>query len=891
MTKVARKLIEVALPLEAINKACKTDKDRKTGTIRNLHKWFAPMPPPAWRALLAATLLDDPEDSDERAHLLELVASLVRDDDQRVADEALEEVRNRIGAHYAEDPPVVFDPFCGGGSTLLEAQRLGLPACGSDLNPIPVLMTRMLTQYLPAFAHSQPVSPEAQSSLGVAGPKEGFVRDVRYYAGRVREEALRRLGAYYPSAPDGDPMIAWWWARTIPSPDPQYQGAPTPLVNDWWICKKAGEQAYVSPIVDHRARTIDFEIVAASSGAPPSSKARCLFSDAPIPFPYIKKQGCAGALGTTLLASISQGSHGRQHFPPSPLDAQLASDASPIDPPQLALPPSALGFTVQQYGVESWDQLFTKRQQLALCTFSDVVAESYGWLQEDGADVDYASAVVTFLGLCVGKLAQTNSMQVRLFIDSRNGGAKAQPAFSRPDISPLWDFVETNPFGGSVGDWLQIVETALRATAFAVADAAPARVEQRDARTSADLVPEGSALVATDPPYFSNFGYADPSNYFYIWLRRALKEVHPTLFSTLGAPTSGELIADPTRHSGDKDAAKQYFIAGLREAFQNLKKSSRPDLPMLVVYAFKQQETSSGQVTSTGWEAVLEAIVGAGLSIVGTWPIHGTGSARARGLSSNALATYVLLVCRPRPADAPLTTYGEFRTALRAEISEAVGHLREASIAPVDLAQAVVGPGMRVYSGFSKVVLADGSLLTVRDALGAISESLDEVVEEREADFDPETRWAIAWFDQYGMGDGPYGVADALSRAKNTAVNGLEKAGLVVAKAGKVRLLSPVELPGDWDPATDTRLTVWETTHHLVRSLEEDGESGAGRLLCRLGGFGELARELAYRLHGISDRKNRSQEAFSYNGLAVAWPEIVRLAASDAGSGSEEKLF
>lgn len=885
-----KKLIEVALPLEAINVACKADKDRKTGTIRNLHKWFAPMPPPAWRALIIAALLDDPGDDGERQELFRLIEGLVGSD-SRPPDERLVRIFRERLAEQGNEDTVVFDPFCGGGSTLIEGQHLGLTAVGSDLNPIPVLITRLLTRYLPAIAGRPPVIGTGRERLApVPGSLEGFAEDVSHYAVRVYEEAKARIGKLYPPGPNGDSVIAWWWARTIRSPDPRFQGAHTPLVNDWWLSKRQGAKAFVRPIVDREAPSIEFEVIEGVGNPPAPSKSRCLFSDAPINFAYIKEEGQAQRLGTRLMATITQGSHGRHHFSPTASDVEIAEAAQPTDPPTLELPPKALGFTVQQYGIRQWSQLFTPRQMLALETFASLVSEVGEWSRSDGADEEYAVAVSTFLGLCVGKLAQCCSMQVRW--RTRDVAAKAEPAFSQPTISPLWDFAEASPFGGSVGDWLQIVETALRSIEFVAADAHPATVEQRDARFASDLVPPQSALVATDPPYFSNFGYADPSNYFYIWLRRALKNDHPGLFSTLGAPTTGELISDPTRHDDDRDAAKDYFIEGLRETLDGLRRSSRPDVPMLVVYAFKQQEAEQGGLVSTGWEAVLEALIGAGLSVVGTWPIHGTGSARARGLSSNALATYVLLVCRPRATEAPIATYGEFRSTLKPRLVDAVAALRSASIAPVDLAQAVVGPGMQVFSGYARVLQADGSTTSVRQALGVINASLDEVLEEQEADFDPETRWAVTWFDQYGFGSGSSGVADSLARAKNTAINGLERAGVVRAKAGIVRLLAAAELPSDWDPATDKRPTVWEATHQMVQRLSDKGEDGAAELLRRLGGgYGELTRELAYRLHSISDRRKWSEEARLYNGLVVAWPEIARLAAGAPARSTEQETL
>jgi putative DNA methylase len=884
-----KKLIEVALPLEAINVACKADKDRKTGTIRNLHKWFAPMPPPAWRALLAAALLDDPENDEERSRLLKLVEELVGIDSRPPAESIVAAFHESLEAQGVAKP-VVFDPFCGGGSTLVEAQHLGLAAVGSDLNPVPVLISKVLAQHLPVLAGRPALVGSGQERLAPA-PKsfEGFVADVSHYARRIQIEAKTRIGQFYPLGNNGDPVIAWWWARTVRSPDPRFQGAHTPLINGWWLNKRQGGEAFVKPIVDRVARRIDFEIIRGKGPTPAPSKDRCLFSSAPIDFAYIREEGSAERLRTCLIASITNGIRGRNHFPGSPEDLAAASGAQSADPPRLELPAKALGFRVQQYGIHQWSQLFTNRQMLSLETFAGLVSEVSAWVRDDGGDVEYGLALATFLGLCVGKLAQASSMQVRW--NARNGAsAKAEPAFSQPTISPVWDFAETNPFGGSVGDWLQVVETALRSIEF-VAVGPSAKVEQRDARFANDLVPSQSALVATDPPYFSNFGYADPSNYFYIWLRRALKADYPELFSTLGAPTTGELISEPARHNEDKEAAKSYFIDGLRETLDGLTKCSRTDLPMLVVYAFKQQEAAQDGVVSTGWEAVLEALIRAGLAVVGTWPIHGTGSARSRGLSSNALATYVLLVCRPRTDDAAIATFGQFRVDLKQRIKQAVRTFRATSLAPVDLAQAVVGPGMEVYSNYSRVLEADGSSTTVREALALISATLDEVLEEQEADFDPDTRWAVAWFDQYGLGEGPYGVADSLARAKNTALNGLTQAGIVSAKAGIVKLLGANELPADWNPAADERLTVWETTHQIARQLSENGELGAAQLLRRLGSFGEVAHELAYRLHAISDRKNRAEEARLYNGLVVAWPEIARLARAAPSSSPGARLF
>lgn len=882
-TPARRKLIEVALPLEAINAACKADKDRKTGTIRNLHKWFAPMPVPALRAMIFAALVDDPAAETERAQLLELVeelvASVVESPPKAVLERAKAEIRRCVGS----EAPSVLDPFCGGGSTLIEAQRLGLESIGSDLNPIPVLMSKVLTEIPPQVAGRHPLRSSQESIDRACDRLEGFIEDVTHYAKRVYDEAYRTLLPYYPEGPNGDRIIAWWWARTVPSPDPRFQGAPTPLVNSWWLSKKKGETVFVDPIVDTQERVVTFEVKA--GGQPqPGSKDRCLFSGAPITFPYIREQAKSGHLSTMMVATITEGNHGRQYFPADSAQASVAGSAKPTDPPTELLPGQALGFRVQGYGMTSWAELYTERQLLALETFAAMVATVPKWVVEDGGDERYAVAIASVLGLCVGKLAQHMSSLVRWL--TRAGQSKATSAFGRADIAMTWDFAEVNPFGGSVGDWMQIVKTALRAFSFIDPSGPPARVTQQDARRAGAAM-RGSALIVTDPPYFSAIGYADLSDYFYIWVRRALREVQPELFSTITAPKDGELIAAPERHESDDDA-KQYFVSGFTETFSSLKQASRPDLPILIVYAYKEQDADDDSRVSAGWEAMLEAILLSGLSIVGTWPIHGAGSARMRGVAANALATYVLLVCRDRAVDAGRITRRDLTIEMRKALGPAVAALQASAIAPVDLAQAVIGPGMAVFSKYGSVLEADGSDMRVRDALLLINRVLAEIIDEQEADLDPPTRWAAAWFEQHQFDAGTFGEADALSRAKVSSVEGLERAGIVAAGAGRVRLLRRDELPANYAPERDRSPTVWEALQQLVKTLEEGGDSAAAALHARLGSNADTARELAYRLYVTCDRKGWSQEGLAYNSLVAAWPEIVRIAGRESGAAQTE---
>lgn len=872
-TPYRKKLIETALPLEAINAACKTDKDRKTGTIRNLHKWFAPMPVPALRALIFASLVDDPEEAEDRARLLglieKLVASVVDDPPQDVLDAAMAAIAKSVG-----DLPTVLDPFCGGGSTLVEAQRLGLPSKGSDLNPIPVLISKALTELPPKVIDRPPLHGDGAFDGTVRRGISGFLADVEHYALRVREVAREQIGDLYPVSQNGDPVVAWRWARTVESPDPRFQGAQVPIVSNWWLSKRRDRLAYIRPVIDRDLKRVTFEI--ANDGSPPSvSKETCLLSGTSIPFSYIREKGMSGELGLTMLAVVAHGQHGRTHFAPDETQVAAAAKAIPEGIADLDLPTQALGFRVQAYGISNWTRMFTPRQQVALETFASTVAQVPEWIRKDGGDEDQVAAISIVLGLCVGKLAHLGSMFSSWRLDSRNGAGKAEAVLGQHTLSMSWDFAETNPFGGSVGDWMQIVETATRAFGFVHSSGPPATVVQGDARSGGSGL-AGECLVISDPPYFSAIGYANLSDLFYPWIRRALRDVYPDLLSTLATPKSGELIAEPARHSSE-DEAKQYFIDGFKETFTSLKTASRPDLPMLIVYAYKEQATEQESRVSAGWEAMLEALIRSGLSVVGTWPIHGTGSSRMRGRNSNALATYVVMVCRPRTQDATRIVRRELTSMLRQELNNPIRLLQSAAIAAVDLAQAVIGPGMAVFSRYQSVLEPDGTPMTVRSALLLINSVLAEVLDEQEGEFDADTRWAITWFEQFQFGEASSGEADSLARAKVTNIDGLERAGVIVTRGGTCRLVRRDELPGDYDPNTDARATVWESVQHLVKELSDHGEERAARLFARLSN-GEAARDLAYRLYAICERKGWAEEGGAYNVLVASWPEIARLA-------------
>ena len=869
-----KKLIEVALPLEAINAACKADKDRKTGHIRNIHKWFAPMPLPALRALITATLIDAPEDETSLEELLNLITGLVASGPESPAADVLRRAKQLISQVNGADKLWILDPFCGGGSTLVEGQRLGLQCEGSDLNPLPVLITRTLTMLPPKYLGHQSLSnPQLTATPGL----DGFQTDIEHYASRVRQYALSRLTDIYPVAPNGDPIVYWWWAHAVPSPNPAFRHCMTPLVTTWWLSLRSGDHQFLLPEADKMSGELSFRIQRTGT-PPPPSKDHCVFSDVPIDYEYVREQAAKGNLKRMLLAYVSDGTNGRHHWVVDDKQRSAADVKRPAGLPSLPIPEDGLGVSIQNYNVKEWSEVFTPRQQVALQTFADAVSKVPGWVVQDGGSQEYGRDVATFLGLCLGKLAQANSTIVRVYV--RKGPvAQAKPAFARGDIQLNWDFAETNPFGGSVGDWTQIVTTALRAYGLIDPTGPAATVEQADVRQSG-AAQKGNYVVVTDPPYFAAIGYADLSEYFYFWIRLALRNVCPDLFVTVGVPKLTELIASPGRHGG-RAAAAEHFVSGFTEAFSHLSKVANPEFPIIVVYAQRQEEHRSESGATTGWEAMLEAILRARLGISGTWPVWGTGSARMRSHGSNSLASYIVLVCRPRaPEQLPTGSRRDFVEALRNELPAALRNLQKANIAPVDLAQAAFGPGMAIFTRYGRVLDASGSSLPVREALALINQALDEVLTEQEGDFDADTRWALAWFEQSGFDAGEYGVAETLSKAKNTSVQGMKDANILDKKSpgGKVRLLRPSELPADWDPIHDPRLTVWEVVHHLVRRLESGGESAAAELVSVLGGVAEVARELAYRLYTICERKKRAAEALSYNALVQSWPEITRMA-------------
>ena len=925
-----KKLIEVALPLDAINDASAYDKMPGIGPHpKGVHKWWAPLPLPAARAVLFASLIDDPSSDStrfptdelqekERDRLFELIRRLVAKD--ATSSGAFSLAREELARVMSDNAVALMDPFCGGGAIPLEGQRLGLRVHASDLNPIAVLLSKALIEIPARFVGSVPVNPRSRSDFAAGGTwpgSSGLAADVRYFAEWMLDEARGRIGHLYPDVqlPAGGraAAIAWIWTRTVRCPNPAC-GAEMPLASSFVLSNKKGKEAWIQPIVQREDKRVDFQVVRGRGGAPDppkigrGAKFRCLVCDQVADDDYLKEEGRAKRLGRKLMAVVAQGDRSRSYVGPSTEQTEVADSAVPewLPDQELAIDPRNIWCV--NYGLVSFSDLFTARQLVALTTLSDLVAEALSMARAEavaaglpddgvrlvdggsGADA-YADAVATYLAFGADRTADFSSTLCR-WVPSNE---KVMNTFGRQAIPMIWDFGESNVLGESVGSFKACSDYVADCLETVIVDGAVphvGEVHQLDAATA--LPGTGPLAVSTDPPYYDNIGYSDLSDFFYVWLRRSAGSIWPNILSTLLAPKAQELIANPYRQGG-MQAAKEHFETGLRTVFARVREVQDPAVPLTVYYAFKQSDGSSSSAVdlTTGWETILEALLASDFQITGTWPIRASQSWRMTSMGTNALASYIVLVCRPRNEAASVATRREYLNSLRAELPRALFHLQHGNIAPVDLAQAAIGPGMAVFSRYAKVVEASGERMQVRAALGLINQVLDEVLTEQEGDFDPLTRAAIAWFESYGVGSGPYGEAQVLAQAKGTTPEALHRQGFLDAKGGKVRLLSWQELPAEWNPATDDTLTYWEATHYLIRAHQDEetgSEVAAAELLQRIPGHGELARELAYRLFRTCEARKWVDPARSYNALVIAWPEIARLAEAAPFSPEQTTL-
>ncbi len=952
-----KKLIEVALPLDAINVASAREKSIRHGHPSTLHLWWARRPLATARAVIFSQLVNDPEDlwrcqnagvepnqqvkghwTKARAKLFKIIEDLVlweNTTNEAVLTPAREAIRqswretcelNKDHPQAKElfDPakmPGMHDPFAGGGTIPLEAQRLGLEAFASDLNPVAVLINKAIIEIPPKFACKPPVHPDAKNPLMTWPGAAGLAEDVRSYGAWMHAKGLERIGHLYPpiavtkaivkDRPDlkqyeGEKLtvIAWLWARTVKSPNPAFSHVDVPLASTFILSSKEGKESYVQPVIENGGYCFTVKV-----GKPPAEAKtgtsfgkqkgfRCLMSDTPISYEYIREEALAGRMGQKLMAIVAEGTRGRVYLAPIAEQEALAFTAKPEWQPDLKIPDQALGFRVQLYGMLTFGELFTARQLVALTTFSDLVGEARERIRRDAiaaglSDGDcgleaggigakaYSEAVSIYFALNISKIADRGSTLTQ-WMHQRDS---MHHTFSKQALPMIWDFVEVNSLGKQTGGFEQSLEWTIEAIE-GTASVAAGHVMQGNAL---DASLYGMRFVSTDPPYYDNIGYADLSDFFYVWLRRSLRSVFPNLLSTISVPKAEELVAAAYRH-GSKQKAEKFFLDGMTQAMHNLAMQAHPAAPITIYYAFKQSETEGEGTNSTGWETFLAAVLKAGLSITGTWPVRTERPGRSRDIESNALSSSIILVCRPRVKEASRISRRQFVRQLNEALPLALDAMTRENeglhspVAPVDLSQAIIGPGMAIFSRYDTVLEANGTPMTVRTALQLINRFLAE------DDFDADTQFCLHWFEQYGWESGKFGEADTLARAKGTSVEGVKQAGVLHSAGGNVRLFKWAEYQSDWDPQSDQRLPVWEVLHQLIRVFNTTGETGAGGVFAAVQSKAEAARQLAYRLYTLCERAGRAEDARAYNELITSWTGIES-AATKEPAATQRRLF
>ncbi|MCG7590026.1 MULTISPECIES: DUF1156 domain-containing protein [unclassified Halomonas] len=954
--KSPKKLIEVALPLDDINVAAAREKSIRHGHPSTLHLWWARRPLAAARAVLFAQLVNDPgyqrelgygvnkqEAELKREKLFDIIRDLVKwenTNNEEVLNRAREAIweswretchlnRNHPEATELFNPeklPAFHDPFAGGGAIPLEAQRLGLESYASDLNPVAVMINKAMIEIPPKFAGQPPVGPipegEKQQKMHEdwSGAK-GLAEDVRRYGHWMREEAFKRIGHLYPKVEitsemvaerldlkqyEGEKLtvIAWLWARTVKSPNPAFNDVDVPLVRSFVLSSKKGKEVWVEPVIE--GDNYRFEVRMgqqpdeAIEGTVKRTGATCIMSQTAMPFKYVRAEGKAGRMGERLMAVVAEGARGRVYLSPTEEMVQMARIAQPEWKPEHALPVNPRDFKTPNYGLNTFGDLFTSRQLVALNTFSDLAQEArikaiadaraagiaddnQGLAKGGSGPTAYGDAVGVYLGFGVSRLADIlNSL-----CSWESSKTQVRHLFTKQAIPMLWDFGENNPFGKAAGGFLVSLSSLLKVV-YKLPAFIGSSAQQLDAASQNLSV---NKVISTDPPYYDNIGYADLSDFFYVWMRRSLRSIYPSLFGTMAVPKAEELVATPYRH-GNKEKADAFFMDGMTRAIHNLAEQAHPAFPVSIYYAFKQSETKDGSTTSTGWVTFLEAVIQAGFSIDGTWPMRTEMANRMIGSGTNALASSIVLVCRKRLITAETISRRDFQRQLREEMPEALetmigGVTGQAPIAPVDLAQAAIGPGMAIYSKYEAVLNQDGSKMSVHDALVLINRAITEFLSPDSGNFDADTQFCASWFDQYAWSAGPFGEADTLARAKGTSEAGLKEAGVIESGSGKVRLLKWGEYQSEWNPTTDKRTPVWEACHQMIRRLQNHGESAAGELLAKMPEKGEAIRQLSYHLYTLCERRKWAEEARAYNELIGSWHAIVA-ASHESGHAGEQ---
>ena len=900
-----KKLIEVALPLEKINAESAREKSIRHGHPSTLHLWWARRPLAAARAVIWSSLVDDPsshpdkfpteeEQNRERQRLFRILEDLVvweNSNNEQVLEAAKAEIMKSTGGN----PPELLDPFAGGGAIPLEAQRLGLKAHAHDLNPVAVMINKAMIEIPPRFSGMAPVNPDARTSkMSQAWSRaQGLAEDVRYYGEWMKQEAYKRIGHLYPKVKvpreqgGGEAtVIAWIWARTVKCPNPAC-GCEMPLVHSFMLSKKKGKEAWVEPVFENGETTykVHNEGTPKIEGTVNRQGAVCACCGAPVGYPYIRQESREDRINAQLMAIVAEGSHGRIYITPD--DEQRST--SIVDKPENC-PSGVLSgkcrVNVSLYGFDETADLFTNRQLTALTTFSTLVAEAQQKaeadaiaagmandhlpLRSDGQGARaYGEAVGVYLAFVIDKMTDYHSS----ICSWHSSKELIRNTFGRQAIPMVWDYAETNPFSKSAGCFDNMLEWVTKCILEFPASQV-AEVGQFDAQRDCGL---RDIMVSTDPPYYDNIGYADLSDFFYVWMRQSLKETYPELFSTMLVPKAEELIATPYRHDGSVEQAKDFFEDGMLSACKQMYLYARDDIPVTIYYAYKQSDSDADGTASSGWETMLSAIIKAGFSITGTWPMSTERSSRTIGIGTNALASSIVLVCRKRPEDAPQTTRRNLINILRRELRPALKKLQDSNIAPVDLAQSAIGPGMGVFSRFQRVLEADGTPMPVRAALKIINEEIDLYFNEQVGDMDSASRFCVDLYTQNAFNNIKYGEAEILATAKSTSIPMMASHGILYAKGGIVHLVDRTELPEKVDIREDC---VWMLTQQLTQAMAKGGVEACAKIVANMfGSNGERAKDLAYRLYTIAERKNWANEAYAYNALVVSWPDIQARAA------------
>ena len=906
-----KKLIEVALPLEKINAESAREKSIRHGHPSTLHLWWARRPLAAARAVIWSSLVDDPsshpekfpteeEQNRERQRLFKILEDLVvweNSNNEQVLAVAKEEILKSTNGN----PPELLDPFAGGGAIPLEAQRLGLKAHAHDLNPVAVMINKAMIEIPPRFAGKAPVNPDARANTMTQtwSRAQGLAEDVRYYGEWMKEEAFRRIGHLYPkikvpaSRGGGEAtVIAWIWARTVKCPNPAC-GCEMPLISSFELSKKKGKETWIEPIFDFESKKITYTVKSGNGKVPEAPKTsrgakfKCILCGESVQPDYIKNEALAQRMHEEMIGIVAEGSHGRVYIAPDEEQVIASQVEKPDAFPTGKLSDDRRALWTPLYGLDTFDKLFSNRQLTALTTFSNLVSEAQKQAEADaiaagipddhiplreGGDGAraYGEAVGVYLALVADRLADRGSS----ICSWDSGYTKIRNTFGRQAIPMTWDYAEGNPFSNSTGCFSSMVEWVFKCLQEFPASSIT-EVGQADAQSDCGL---RNIMVSTDPPYYDNIGYADLSDFFYVWMRQTLKDIYPKLFGTLLVPKTDELIATPYRHDGSVEKAKSFFEDGMLSACKQMYQYAREDIPVTIYYAYKQSDSDDSGTASSGWETMLGAIVNAGFAITGTWPMRTEMANRSIASGTNALASSIVLVCRKRPADAPQTTRRNLVNQLRRELRPALKKLQESNIAPVDLAQSAIGPGMGVFSRYKQVLEADGTPMSVRSALKIINEEIDLYFNEQVGDMDSASRFCVDLYTQNAFNDIKYGEAEILATAKSTSIPMMAAHGVLYAKAGIVHLIDRSELTEKVD---SNEQCIWMLTQQLTQAMAKGGIEACAKILADIfGSNGERAKDLAYRLYTIAERKNWANEAYAYNALVVAWPDIQARAAA-----------